>query len=168
VFCKKRNFFVIVLILTFFLFSFIFSFISLQRHNNFSSQGWDLALYDQIIWLYSQNKKPYSTLVNRLDLADRFRPIIFTLVPLYWLQPDVRLLLIAQAVILVSGLFPIFLLARNVLKDGFSALVISISYLLFIGIQSFIIDDFHEICFLPPLLLWFFYFFLPKRNCYIF
>jgi len=159
-----------LIILTIICFSILFSFVSIKRHENFQSQGCDLALYDQIIWLYSQGKRPYSTFVGRLDPADRFRPILLFLVPFYWLKPDVKNLLIAQSIILASGILPAFLLAQKVLKKFFVSYVISLSYILFIGIQSFIIDDFHEIVFLPPLLLWivYFYFINKKKLFFLF
>jgi len=140
------------------------SLISIKRHERFESQGWDLGLYDQIVWLYSQGEAPYSTLVERLDPTDRFRPILLLTVPFYWLKLGVKTLLVIQAVVLSLGMVPAFWLAKKKLKNEWVALMISLAYGLFIGIQSFLLDDFHEVAFLPALILWFFHDFLARKD----
>lgn len=141
----------------------IFSFLAITRHNHFNSQGWDLAIYDQAIWLYSRFKLPFSTLTGKIDFADRFRPILVLLAPFYWFWPNVRFLLIFQAFILTASSYPLFLLSQRVLKNSLFSLSIITAYLLFPGIQSIAVDDFHEIALLPLFLSLFFLFLELKK-----
>jgi uncharacterized membrane protein len=141
----------------------IFSVLSITRHEHYSSQGWDLALYEQIIWKYSQGKIAYSSLINRLDLADRFRPTMLLAVPLYKVLPDTKTLLIFQAGLIASSAIPVFLLAVRKTKNHFLSLTIAAASLLFVGSQSLTMNDFHELAFLPVFIALIF-FFLDKKQ----
>src|SRR3990167_7127696 len=78
------------------LYAISFSVLAIIRHRHFFSQGWDLGLYDQIIWQYSQGKLAVSSFTNLIDLADRFRPILLLIVPVYRLFPHPETILIIQ------------------------------------------------------------------------
>nr|MBA3531964.1 DUF2079 domain-containing protein [Ardenticatenales bacterium] len=72
--------------------------------------GYDLGIYDQTIWNLSQGRIWQTTLVYETGgYYDHFEPILALLVPLYWLWPDVRVLLIVQAISLGLGSLPIYL-----------------------------------------------------------
>ena len=101
----KIDFWIIVFI--FLLFSTLYSLLAVIRHNHFQSQGIDFSIYDQALWLYSKFEYPFSTITNLPDLADRFRPIMLLLSTLYWFTENERILLLFQATILSSAVFPI-------------------------------------------------------------
>ena len=96
------------------------------------------------------------------DLADRFRPIMLPLSSLYWFTEDERVILIFQAIIVAAAVFPIWLLAQRRLPRAL-ALVVAFLYLDFIGVQSIVVADFHEMAILPFFLGWLFYFLARKR-----
>jgi uncharacterized membrane protein len=141
----------------------IFSVLSITRHYHYFSQGNDLALYEQIIWQYSHGQLAFSSLTNLLDIADRFRPIIFFFVIPYKFLPFTETLLIAQAFLISLTTLPLFLLCRKVTRSLFLSTCVSVSFLAFIGTQSLQMNDFHELCALPFLLACTFYF-LEIRN----
>lgn len=149
------DFFIIAAI--FLVFSLLFSLLAVTRHNHFQSQGIDFSVYDQALWLYSRFERPFSTVGGNLDLADRFRPIMLLISPLYWFTGNERVLLIFQAVILSSAVFPVWLIARRYLP-WILAVGIAFVYVDFIGIQAVNAYDFHEMSALPLLLAWLFYF----------
>lgn len=148
----------VIVVGLFLIFSTLFSLLSVIRHNHFGSQGIDFTTYDQALWLYSRGERPYSTVSVRLDLADRFRPVMIPLSSIYLLTQNERVLLVFQAVILAAAALPIWLLTRRVTGNRLMSLVIPFLYLDFVGVQSAAAYDFHEMAVLPFLLAWLFYF----------
>lgn len=142
----RFDFFLVVVV--FLLFSLLYSLLSVVRHNHFQSQGIDFAIYDQALWLYSRWQWPFSTVTFLFDLADRFRPIMLALSSLYWFTENERVILIFQAVIVAAAVFPIWLLARKVV-GRWLALIIAFLYIDFVGIQSIMVSEFHEMALLP-------------------
>ncbi len=147
-----------------FAFAIIFILISFNRHRNYYSQGNDLGLFDQTSWLYSQSLTPYNTITGRLDYQDRYKPIMLLIGFIYRFFPGPETLLFLQGFSLAfSGLF-IYLTARHLKLSYFIATLLSIIYLAFPGITSFIIDDFHEISLFPFFFLGSIYFFLASKR----
>lgn len=90
--------------------------------------------------------------------AVHISPIWYLILPFYCIFPSPITLQIAQAVILASGVIPVWLLSR---KFGFSHITSVIwcgIYALFPALSGGCCYDIHENCFLAPLLLWLFYF----------
>lgn len=130
-------------------FIFLYSFWSIQRHNRFQTDAVDLAIFDQPLWRYSRFETPLSTIkFNTFPgehiLGDHFHPLIIPLAFLFRVWDDVRVILLAQAVLAVFSVYPIYLLAKKSLGLVF-ALALSFAYLAFIGFQTAIDYDFHEI-----------------------
>lgn len=134
---------------------------SLLRHRYLGSGTLDLGLYDQAVWHYSRFETPESTLLAKLIdggpaaeiglpslLGDHFSPLLALLAPLYWILPDARSLLIAQAVLIAASAVPVFLYALPRL-GRVGAHLIALAYLFFWGIHSAVEYDFHEIAFVP-------------------
>lgn len=139
----------ILALLLIIIFSVIYAFMSVQKHNSFQTFGWDLAVFDHGIWQWSQFKIPYSSFHDLPWLADHFNPILITVVPFYWIWADVRLLLIIQAILVCFGAIPLYYLSKKVTKNNLFSLTIVLGYLLFYSLQSFIFSDFHDFAFLP-------------------
>src|SRR5207248_7791564 len=92
----------------------VYGSISVYRHNVFASGAFDLGVQDQTVWGYSQLEMiPNTVEMIRNLLGDHFHPILMTIAPLYWIWNDVRVLLIAQAVLIAAGGVPIFWWARQ-------------------------------------------------------
>lgn len=132
-------------------FALTYSFWSVTRHNRFQTDAVDLAIFDQPLWHYSRFEAPLSTIKfntypGEHILGDHFHPLITPLAALYWLWDDVRALLVVQNLFAVLSVWPIYLLAKKRINLLF-ALSLAFSYLAFIGLQTAIDYDFHEVTF---------------------
>jgi uncharacterized membrane protein len=137
---------------------------SVNNHRLFETSGWDLAVFDHGIWQWSNFKFPYSNFHDLPWLADHFHPILVLLVPVYWVFPDVRGLLVAQAFLVSFGALPLYLLAKRVTKNHLFSLVLVFGYLTYFSLQWHIFSDFHELTFLPLTLCFTFYFWETKKK----
>lgn len=130
-----------------------FSILSVRNYQLYQTFAWDLGFFDQLLWQASRGNFNFvSTIGNINILGDHFQPVIYLLAPLYWLWDDVRVILIAQALLVTLAAIPLYYLAKFKLKHEFLALSISISYLLFGGTQFTITNEFHQSAFTPLLL----------------
>lgn len=144
---KTKDFHVWLLLV---FFSLAYASWSVVKHNRFQTSAVDLALFDQPLWHYSRGEAPYSTVkYNSVPgahiLGDHFHPTLALLSPLYWLWDDVRVILVAQAVLAVLSAWPIYQIARLKLGHKFFSLSLTFSYLTFLGFQTALDYDFHEV-----------------------
>ncbi len=92
----------------------LYSFLSLFRHWHFESSAFDLGMADQALWHYSRLEIPVDSLGGmRNVLGDHFNPLVAVLTPLYWLTSRVESILVAQALLLMLPIFPIFLFTEK-------------------------------------------------------
>src|SRR3989344_6995323 len=129
--------------LLFILFFLIFSANTINRHLTFNSHAFDLGIYTQAIYLYSQGQLAFSTLKDMILLADHFGPILILLSPVYKIFPNPITLLIIQSLFVSLSGIPIYLIALDRLKNSNLAFVITLSYLTSVGILNAVGFDFH-------------------------
>ncbi|MDI6815959.1 MAG: DUF2079 domain-containing protein [Actinomycetota bacterium] len=140
-----------------------FSFLTVRMHNNFSTYGFDLGIFDQGVWLLSRLKEPFVTVRGLHLFGEHLSFNLVLLAPLYKIWPDVRLLLVLQTVMLAIGALPVYLLARDRLKNSVIALALAASYLLYPALQWLNHDQFHPEALATPTLLFAFYFATKRR-----
>ena len=138
--------------------------ISIYRHDHFGSNAFDLGVQDQAVWGYSQ----FAIIPNTVEmignlLGDHFHPILMTVAPLYWIWNDARVLLIVQAALLAAAGIPIFWWTRAQLGLT-AAIAVEIAYLIFWGLLSGVVFDFHHISFAIPALSFALYGVLTRNN----
>ncbi|HVL95470.1 MAG TPA: DUF2079 domain-containing protein [Solirubrobacteraceae bacterium] len=127
-----------------------YSLLAVVRHRTFRSTGFDLGLFDQVVWHYSRLEAPASTLKGLPSiLGDHFSPVLALLAPVRWLGTDA--LLVAQAALVVAAALPIAAFTRRRLGEGATRAVV-IAYLLFGGVQEALWFDLHEVAFAPLLI----------------
>src|SRR2546430_12572706 len=138
--------------------------ISINRHDHFASNAFDLGVQDQTVWGYSQLRVIPNTveMIPNL-LGDHFHPILMTVAPLYWIWDDARVLLLVQAGLLAATAVPIFWWARQRL-GLLPAIAVEAAYLTFWGVLSGVIYDFHHIAFAVPAISFGLYAVLTTRN----
>ena len=129
------------------------------RYLTFRAPNFDFGIFAQLFEGMRRTGLPVTTCErDRLlsHFAVHLSPILYTLLPVYAVFPSPVTLPAAQAVILASAAVPMALLCRD---RGFSP----VKTALFAGIALFhpavtggTEYDFHENCFLLPLLLWLF------------
>ncbi|UNU21244.1 DUF2079 domain-containing protein [Microcoleus vaginatus PCC 9802] len=126
---------------------------SSARHALFHSTAFDLAIFDQAIYLISQNQTPFSSLIAINIWGDHAAFIFYPLALLYKIYPDVHWLFLVQAVSLALGAWPTWSLARQAGLNERKAIAISALYLLYPAVFNVNLFDFHpEVIALPALL----------------
>ncbi len=137
-----------------------FSTLSVTRHLHYNSYGYDLGINDQTVWRYSTFQSPVSTIAplpDRPKLAMHVELVYAIISPIYWIWDSRRMLLITDALIVVSGAYAMFLLAKEKLKNNWVSIAILFSYLMFYGVQNAIWFDVHSTSFAASFIAWFIY-----------
>ena len=101
--------------------SFIFIRLGWERHVRFATFGFDLGVYDQVIWLFSRFKDPFMTVRGLHFWGFHGNYALVLLTPFYWLGGGPILLLVVQVAAQASGAIAIYLLARDRLADRWLA-----------------------------------------------
>ncbi|HXW80605.1 MAG TPA: DUF2079 domain-containing protein [Acidimicrobiales bacterium] len=117
----------------------------------FQQDAYDLALYDQGIWLLSRFHAPFTTVMGTDMFAAHTVFIFVLLVPLYWVYPHTAALLVIQSIALASGAVPVYLLARRLLSSTVLATLLAAAYLLNPAIQQGNLEQFHVEAFEVPI-----------------
>lgn len=126
---------------------------SSARHALFHSTAFDLAIFDQAIYLISQNQTPFSSLMAINILGDHAAFIFYPLALLYKIYPDVHWLLFVQAISLALGAWPSWSLARQAGLNEQKSIAVAAVYLLYPAVFNVNLFDFHpEVIALPALL----------------
>ncbi|MFN6482164.1 MULTISPECIES: DUF2079 domain-containing protein [unclassified Nostoc] len=122
------------------------------RHELFNSSG-DLAFFDQSIYLISQGKTPFSSVLGFHVLADHAAWILYPLALLYKIYPSVYWLFAVQSVALALGALPTYFLALQAgLKENLAVAMVAV-YLLYPVIYNSNLCDFHPDTIAVPALL---------------
>ncbi|MEG4043239.1 DUF2079 domain-containing protein [Microcoleus sp. Pol17_C1] len=145
---KSHPVFLMIVVTTIVLFA-----ASSARHALFQSTAFDLAIFDQAIYLISQNQTPFSSLMAINIWGDHAAFIFYPLALLYKIYPDVHWLFLVQAVALALGAWPSWSLARQAGLNNSISLAIACTYLLYPLVFNVNLFDFHpEVIALPALL----------------
>jgi uncharacterized membrane protein len=129
---------------------------SLTLRYEFKSSGGDGALFAQLLYhvihgqgLTTSFPPPYTP---QHWFGIHFSPILYALVPLYYLFPHVETLLVVHSAALALAAWPLFLTAAHILKSRWQALVVALLYLTNPFVINAAVWDFHEIAFAPLVL----------------
>lgn len=166
---KKRWIVISVAIISVLVLSFV-CLTAVAKHRTFGTTCYDMGIFVQMFHSLSHNFTAVTT-CERDMLLSHFNVhasyIFYLLVPVYALFPNENTLIIAQAVMTVSGVIPLLLIAKNRNFKGFALLAACFIYLFSDGLLAPCYYHFHENAFLPPLLLWLLYA-VEKRNYKLF
>jgi len=141
---------------------------TILKHNSFSTYAWDLGIFNQGFWTtVNLDRVFYYTCELHLVPSGsffgiHFSPILYTLVPFYYLFQGAESLLIAQSIIIALSAIPVYKIARSWFKDGYSGLIASL-YLLNPALHGVNCYDFHVQAFLPLILSYLIYFTVKKN-----
>lgn len=133
---------------------------TIYRYKSYCNSCFDLGIFTQM----------YHSMINDLSLVttcerDKFlshfavhcSPIYYLLLPFYYFFPSAVTLLVAQTVLVTSGVIPLVGICRKNKFNNLTTLFFSITYLFCAEIIGPCFYEFHENAFLPPLLMWLFY-----------
>jgi uncharacterized membrane protein len=130
-----------------------FSILAIERHKRMETSIFDLGIFDQALYLLTQDDSLFLTTRGLHIHGNHFHPILYLFAPLYLLWPSVNLLLIAQTLVLALGAYPAYLLARHYkFSEGWSAVVAAL-YLAHPAVGFLNRFDFHPVSVIVPALL---------------
>ena len=133
-----------------------FGSLSVLRHLAFNTGRFDLGNMVQAVWATAHGDVLSVTDLHGEQisrLGAHFDPILAAFAPLWWLWPDPTMLLIAQAIAIALGAWPVFLLARKHLGSEWAGLGFGLAYLLYPPTQWLALNEFHAVALATPLLL---------------
>ena len=142
-----------------------------MRYLTFSSPNFDFGLFVNMYHNMTETGLPLISSERDVLLSHfvvHLSPIYYALLPVYALFPSAMTLQISQAVLVASGIIPAILLARHFKMSGLSQLAVAIIYAAYPATSMGCFYDFHENCFLLPLLLWMFYFFEKEKYLWMY
>ncbi len=140
--------------------------IGVLRYKTFSSPNFDFGIFVNMFHNMKETGEPLCTCErDRLlsHFAVHLSPIFYVLLPFYYLFPSPLTLQIGQAVILMLGVIPVYLLARQYRYSGKTTALLCLLYTFYPALTTGCFYDIHENCFLPFFLLWTFYFFESRK-----
>ena len=133
---------------------------SVTRYLSFATPNFDFGLFCNMFHNMKERFLPFTT-SERDGLLSHFAvhisPIFYLLLPLYALFPSPVTLQVGQALVLASGIIPLYLLARKFRISNIWIVLIALVYTVHPAVSAGCAYDLHENCFLLPLLLWLFY-----------
>ncbi len=156
----------IILIMIFGSFAFCVGTIGALRYRTYSAPNFDFGIFANMFHNMKETLLPTvscerDAIMSHFDV--HISPIWYLLLPFYALFPTPETLQIAQAVILSSGVFPLYLICRNHSLSRPISIGAAFIYVCLPAISGGTFYDIHENCFLTPLILWMFYFFEVEK-----
>ncbi|WP_283137735.1 DUF2079 domain-containing protein [Rhizohabitans arisaemae] len=135
-----------------------YALLSLVKFGLHRASVFDLVIFDQAVRGWSGFGLPYSPavgvnkfgVVDFLQLADHFSPILALLAPLYWIHDGPATLLVAQAVLFTLAVPWIWRYTRRRMGTA-PAYLVSVAYLISWPVAQAVNFDFHEVAFVPVL-----------------
>jgi len=154
------------------LYSAVFGYYTCISHYQLHTRAYDLGINVNYFWntwfndefmrcSYCFNVPDFYYLYDHVELLP-----VFIIGPFFKLFPHAETLLIAQSILLGLGALPIFLIAKHLLKNNSTGLVLAACYLLNPAVQSANFYDFHQLSFLPLVYGFMIYFILKGSRFY--
>ena len=162
------------------LFSVFFIVFLVTKHNAYLTAAEDLGNMDQAVWSVIHGQLLHQTICNIVSdtncysaagisrFAIHFEPILFPVSLFYLVWRGPITLLVMQTLVVASGAFPAFWLARLRLRNELAAVGIALLYLLYPAQQQATIFEFHAVTFTAAFLLFTLYFMYTRRTVWLF
>ena len=128
---------------------------SVVIYKSFRTATFDMGIFNQMFHSMRKNLSAVTTCERGYALS-HFRVhgsfILYLLLPVYAIFPSGETLIISQAVLVLSGVIPLYLIAKKRGFKGTALFFCCMIYVFSLGILSPCYFHFHENAFLPPLL----------------
>ncbi|MCK4433879.1 DUF2079 domain-containing protein [Candidatus Bathyarchaeota archaeon] len=135
----------------------VFSYYTILKYNAFRAYAWDLGIFNQALWTTLHDGKLFHYTVELFVnpsgnfFGSHFSPILFLVLPPYYLHPAPETLLIFQSFILALGALPLYYFTRETLNHRTAAVAFALTYLIYPPLHGVNWFDFHVQAFLPVL-----------------
>jgi uncharacterized membrane protein len=124
-------------------FAILFGTLGVLNHRGFGTWAYDMAIYDQAIWLVSRGGQTFMT-VRGLDVwGHHFNPLIYLFVPLYWLGAGPEVLYVVQNAVIGAGALPVYLIAKHRFGRPVVGLLFAAVFLAYTPVQFVAWVNFH-------------------------
>lgn len=120
-----------------------FGYLSLKLYYGYGDPPFDLAIFDQGLWLITHFHVPFVTVMGRNLFGDHTSFILLFIAPLYRLFPEPQGILVIQTVALGAAALPIYLVATKLTKSTTIATLVVAAYLLNPALQQGNLEQFH-------------------------
>ncbi len=162
------------------IFSAYFISLHIGRQDAYLTPAEDLGTYSQAVWSILHGSFLHQTVCNIVSdtncyslngvsrFAIHFEPVLLPISLVSLVLPDPKTLLVLQTLIVASGAFPAFWLARLRLRHELVAVGLAVLYLLYPALQQAEIFDFHAVTLTAALLLFTLYFLYTRRTLWLF
>ena len=122
---------------------FWFGLLSLRMYSGYGYTPFDLAIFDQGLWLLSHFHAPFVTIMGRNLFGDHTSFILLLVAPFYRLVPEPQGILILQVCALGATAIPLYALAQRLTHSTTIATLLAASYLLNPALQNGNMEQFH-------------------------
>lgn len=164
----RENQYELIITLAIIVYTFSLSWFTITKHNTFTTYAWDLGIFDQGFWT-TVNLDQFFYYTCELHLSDsgsffgiHFSPILFTIVPLYYLHQSAETILVIQSLILGLSALPVYRIAGLYHGKQISC-ILACLYLLNPALHGVNSYDFHVQAFLPLTLGYVLYYTLARK-----
>ncbi len=130
------------------IYTLLYFFYNLFRHDSFNSFAVDLSVYLQGL----SHAALFAPILGKSLLADHFSPILYMLFPVFKFLSFPELLFLIQAILIAGAAVPLYRIARKFELAVWPALMMVFIYLNYIYTQNIVFSDFHVENFMPLLL----------------
>src|SRR5579859_5986984 len=158
------------------IFSTYFIYLHIGRQDAYLTPAEDLGTYNQAVWSILHGPFIHQTICNIISdtncyslsgisrFAIHFEPVLLPISLVYLALPDPKTLLVLQTLVVASGAFPAFWLARLRLRNELTAVAIAVLYLLYPALQQAVIFDFHAVTLASAFVMFLLYFMYTRRT----
>ncbi|HYX48941.1 MAG TPA: DUF2079 domain-containing protein, partial [Ktedonobacteraceae bacterium] len=169
----------LVSLLVLFFSGFFIAFV-VSRQDAFLTAAEDMGNMDQAVWSIIHGQILHQTICNVVSdtncysasgfsrFAIHFEPMLFLVSLSYVIWSGPKTLLVLQTLVVASGAFPAFWLARLRLRNELASVGIALVYLLYPAQQQATIFEFHAVTLTASLLLFTLYFMYTRRTVWLF
>ncbi|MCW4013825.1 MAG: DUF2079 domain-containing protein [Candidatus Bathyarchaeota archaeon] len=164
----RENQYEMIIALAIAIYTITLTWFTIAKHNTFTTYAWDLGIFDQGFWTtINQDRMFYYTCELHLSESGsffgiHFSPILFTVIPIYYLHQSAETLLFIQSLVLGLSAYPIYQIAKLNHNQKISCILACI-YLLNPALHGVNSYDFHVQAFLPLILGYVLYYSLSRK-----
>ena len=123
----------------------------------------DFGYFENMFWNTIHGRFLYNTVHTGCFLKEHFSPLSAIISPVYLTPIATSLRIIMKNILAVAIVVPLFLLAREKIKNNFLCLTLALTVLLMHHYQCGIAVDYHPVH-LEPVLIVFLFYFIEKKN----
>ena len=120
-----------------------FSYLSWKMYYGYGYPPFDLAIFDQGLWLLTHFHAPFVTVMGRNLFGDHTSFILLLFAPFYRLFPEPQGLLMLQVLAIAGAAIPIYVLAQKLIRNTTIATLLVAAFLLNPALEQGNMQQFH-------------------------